>query len=275
MATKKTDVIKLTEKDFKGKSFKVAPSGKYIVKFNAKTAIKAGRNGNLLNVMITITKGEHKGVNIFDNIAPHVGWKIAQLLKAMGIKKVPKKLTLQELLKMVKKYAKDLRAIVKVEMYQGKKQNKVVQYLPLASDDDEGDDDDIDEAEDEDSDEDGDEDGDDDDSDDDEDDDSEDDDDEDSDDDEDDDDDESDDDEDDDEDEDEDEDSDDEDEDEEDEDDDADDEDEDDDSDDEDDEDEDDEDEDDEPVKKKGKAKPKAKPKKAVKKPAAKKKGKR
>lgn len=148
---KKTDVIKLTDDDFKGKSFKVAPAGKYQAKFNSKSKIKPGKNGNILNTIITITKGEHKGVNIFDNIAPHVGWKIAQLLKSLGIKKMPKKLTLQQLLDMLKKHGKDIRAIIKVEMYQGKKQNKVVQYLPLTSGDDEDeDDDDIDEADDED-----------------------------------------------------------------------------------------------------------------------------
>lgn len=175
----KADVIKLSDDDLKGQSFKTAPAGKYTVKFSKKSKIKAGSNGNILNVMATISKGEHKGVNFFDNIAAHVGWKIAQILRALGlsdkqIKKL-KKLTLQDVLKMITAHGKDVRAVLKTEIYQGRKQNKVVQWLPLAASEDEEDDDLEDDDEADESDEDGDdtddEDGDDDDSDDDEDDD--------------------------------------------------------------------------------------------------------
>jgi hypothetical protein len=154
------DVITIGKEDWKGSGgYKAAPGGKYRFRFNKKSSIKPGQSGNILNLMITITamhngkKTEHKGVNVFDNIAPHVGWKIAQLLKALGYKKAPKKMTLKELLAIIKKYDKEFRAIIGTRMYNGKKQNHVIQYLPLEAtkdedDDDIEDDDDLDEDDD-------------------------------------------------------------------------------------------------------------------------------
>lgn len=141
-----SDVIRLSKADYETKSFKTAPSGTYHVQVSAKSCIKQGSNGNLLNVQVTIAKGPHKGVNIFDNIAPHVIWKIAQLLTAVGVPKVGE-LTLQRVLRMVS--GKDLRAVVSEGSYNDKPQNKITQYLPLeqsASDDapDDADDDDDD-----------------------------------------------------------------------------------------------------------------------------------
>jgi DNA-directed RNA polymerase delta subunit len=130
---KSRDVIALTDDDYKGKKFKTAPGGEYEVKVSAKTAVAKGTQGNVAKVQIVITKGKHKSTIIFDNIAPHVGWKVAQLLKALGIKKT--KLTLEEFVKLIKN--KELRAIIKEEVYNKKKQNKIVQYLPLEADEDE------------------------------------------------------------------------------------------------------------------------------------------
>ena len=139
------DVINLNKEDFESKNFKAIPAGTYFFKISPKSSIKPGTKGNNLNVQATVTKGEHKGANVFDTIAPSVGWKVAQLLNALGIKKMT--LTLQELLKLV--MGKDLRAIVRVEKYQGKKQNKVVQWLPLeVAEDEEEDESDEDEDED-------------------------------------------------------------------------------------------------------------------------------
>jgi hypothetical protein len=142
------DVIVISGEDWKGKgAFKTAPGGKYRFRFNKKSSIKPGQNGNLLNVIATLTamhngkKTEHKGINVFDNIAPHVGWKIAQVLRAMGVKKPPKKMTLKELLKMIQAYDKEIRIVIGKKMYNGKPQNPVLQYLPLDAGKDEEDDD--------------------------------------------------------------------------------------------------------------------------------------
>jgi len=143
MATKSKDVIKLTKDDFEG--FKAAPSGKYTFLITKKSSIKKGASGNVLNVAATISSGPHKGTTVFDNIAPHVGWKIAQLLSALGIKKM--QLTLQELLKLIT--GKSLRAVVRTKTFEGKKRNEIVQWLPLAAAEGEEDIADDDELEDE------------------------------------------------------------------------------------------------------------------------------
>ena len=126
------DVIRLTDADYKGKNFQTAPGGTYDVRISSKSKVKPGKSSNILNLMVTITKGPHKGVNIFDNIAPHVGWKIAQLLRALGIKKVGE-LTLQKLLNLVA--GKDCRVVISEGKYNGKPQNKVQQYLPFGAED--------------------------------------------------------------------------------------------------------------------------------------------
>lgn len=143
------DVIKLNKDDYKQKSFPTAPGGKYKVQITTKSAIKPGRKGgNQLAVHAVITKGPYaKKVSFFDNIAPTVGWKIAQLLHALGVKKM--QITLKELLKLIK--GKELRAILREETFEGKKRNKVVQWLPLdVTKKEKEEDDDIDEDEDED-----------------------------------------------------------------------------------------------------------------------------
>ncbi len=174
------DVIIISKDDWKGKKdFPTAPGGKYRFKFNKKSKIvpNAAGTGNNLWLLSTITamhngkKTKHKGVNVTDNIAPHVGWKIAQVLRSMGIKKAPKKMTLKELLDLIKKYNKEIRAVIGTDRYRGKKKNNVLQYLPLKSSKDE-DDDDIEDDDEDSDDEDSDDDDDDDDSDDDDDDDS-------------------------------------------------------------------------------------------------------
>jgi hypothetical protein len=138
MAKNKGDVVVLTDDDFKTKKFKTAPGGKYVLTIaKSKSKIKPGNSGNNLQLVLTISKGPHKKVNIFDHISPNVGWKIAQILKALGKKKV-KKITLQELLKMLE--GKDIGAVVKVTQWNGQPQNKIVQYLPvkdIKDDDDE------------------------------------------------------------------------------------------------------------------------------------------
>ena len=98
------DVIIISKDDWKGKkkANKTAPGGKYRFRFNKKSSIRpnAAGTGNNLNLISTLVaahngkKTEHKGVLVFDNVAPHVGWKIAQILRAMKVKKVPKNLTL-------------------------------------------------------------------------------------------------------------------------------------------------------------------------------------
>lgn len=168
MASSKKSVIRLTDDDYKGKSFKTAPAGKYTAKFSVKSKIKNGANGPIAEVIVTLRKDARgtavKDINVFDNIAPHVGWKVAQVLKALGIKKTS--LTLEQFIKLLK--GKDVRVIIKEAKFNGKKKNEVVQYLPMNAaegeeaegDEDSLDDDDDEDDEDEDADEDGDEDGD-------------------------------------------------------------------------------------------------------------------
>lgn len=156
MASQK-DVVRLKDEDYKSKSFKTAPSGRYTFTINkAQSKIVPGNESNVLRTVLTVSKGTHKGVNVFDNIAAHVGWKIAQLLLALGYtqKKLSKmKLTLPEVLKMIA--GKSIDAVIKVRDSEDfGKQNKVVQYLPpgakLEDDDDEeeGEEDDEEESED-------------------------------------------------------------------------------------------------------------------------------
>ena len=145
MASSKKDQVSLTDDDFKAKSFKTAPAGKYTFKISAASKVKPGSTSNILQVVLSIVKGDHKGVNVFDNIAAHVGWKVAQLMLALGIKK--KTITLQTLLKLIT--GKTVQAVIATGEYNGKKQNKVVQYLPLAGET-EAEDSDEDEDEDED-----------------------------------------------------------------------------------------------------------------------------
>lgn len=157
-----SDEVNLGKDDYKRKSFKTAPGGTYAVQITVQTKIKknAAGDGNNLNVHAKITKGPHKGITFFDNIAPHVGWKVAQLLAAIG-KKITGKTTLQKIAKLVA--GKAVRALLKEETFNGKKQNKVVQWLPpksAAVDDedlDEKDEEDADDDDDEDQDEDADE----------------------------------------------------------------------------------------------------------------------
>lgn len=142
-----THVVNLTDDDYKGATFKVAPAGKYTVSITNKSKVgKAGSGGAKIVVHGKISKGEHKGVTFFDHIAASVTWKVAQLLMALGIKK--KKITLEEILKLA--VGKELRAVLKVEKYEGKKNNKVVQWLPLVAAEGEDDDDEDDDLDDED-----------------------------------------------------------------------------------------------------------------------------
>lgn len=139
----KKDVINLTDDDFKAKTYKTAPGGTYFIKISKqKSKVKPGSQGNIANLHITISRGKHKGITLYESLAPHVGWKIAQLLHALGVKKLT--LTLQELIKLVGD--KELRAVLKEEKYQGKKNNKVVQFLPLeaAADEESDEDEDLD-----------------------------------------------------------------------------------------------------------------------------------
>ena len=146
------DAINLNEKDFIRKSFKAAPPGTYTVKITNKTKIEPSRaGGNMLKIHAKIVSGPNKGISFFDNIVPHVGWKVAQVLAALGVKKMS--LTLQQLLKMV--LDADLRVILRVKKWDGKDRNEVVQWLPLKAtkaeevDDDEDEDDEEDDDADE------------------------------------------------------------------------------------------------------------------------------
>lgn len=149
--------LKLTANDFKRKSFKTAPGGTYFVKITKdKTEIQKKPKGKALNVHGVIIKGSSKKISFFDNISAHVGWKIAQLLLALGIKKPKKGMTLEDVLKLA--VGKELRAQLRETTYQGKKKNEVVTWLPLKKSKDEDDDEDVEDQDDEDSDEDEDED---------------------------------------------------------------------------------------------------------------------
>lgn len=141
----------LSDEDFKRKSFKTAPGGIYYARITTKSKIKPGKEGGeTIQVHAKIVKGPHKGVTFFDNIAMHVSWKVGQLLNAIG-KKV-KKGTAQLLLKIIAN--KDVRVQLREETWNGRKQNKVVTWLPLkgpvtasAVEDDEDETEDADDAE--------------------------------------------------------------------------------------------------------------------------------
>lgn len=125
----KKDSFSITKEDMEG-GFKHAPGGTYFIRFTKDSKVTKNRkgDGNIAKLKVVITKGEHKGVSTFDNIAAHVGWKIGQILAALGIKSKMKG-TLQELVKLVTN--QECRATLKVTKYEGKKRNEVVQYLPL------------------------------------------------------------------------------------------------------------------------------------------------
>jgi hypothetical protein len=129
----KNDVINLTEDDFKGKKFKAFPAGTYtclISKDSKVTKFSGGSRGiKLVLNVVGDSKGKtikQKG-KIFDNIVASVTWKVGQLMAALGIKKM--KITLDELLKLIK--GKKLRVVIRVERFEKKDRNKVVQLLPL------------------------------------------------------------------------------------------------------------------------------------------------
>lgn len=143
--------LSLSKDDFEDKKFKAAPGGRYHAKITKKdTLVKAGTDGDVLQVHATITKGPHKGTTFFDNIGASVGWKIAQLLKACGLNyasAVKKVKTLQDLLKLI--VDEDLQVVLRKTKWNGQDQNKVVQWLPAnaEADEDEESDDDEDEEE--------------------------------------------------------------------------------------------------------------------------------
>ena len=131
MARSKNDVISFDKEDIDGG--KHAPAGKYQLKIMAKSSVepnKAG-DGNNLVIFAQISKGKFKGVSLRDYLGTKAKWKIAQFMRAIGMKVKPgMKVTLQDILKAAK--GKDLRAILMVENYEGRKNNKVVTWLPLA-----------------------------------------------------------------------------------------------------------------------------------------------
>jgi hypothetical protein len=132
--------LNLKADDFKRKSFKAAPGGTYFVRIlKEKTKIEKKPKGKQITVYAKIMKGSSKGITFFDNVSASVGWKIAQLLVALGIKKPSSKLTLEMVLK--KAIGADLRVQLKTETWEGKKRNKVVTWLPLKKTKDEDEDD--------------------------------------------------------------------------------------------------------------------------------------
>lgn len=126
----------LDKADFERKSFKPAPAGKYFVKFNAKETKMDGDNAR---IVADVSRGEYKGKRFFDHIAAHVGWKIAQLLSALGKTKMLKG-SLEDIVKLVKAHKGEVRCVVKIDMWKGTKRNKIVMWLPLEAGTDEDDD---------------------------------------------------------------------------------------------------------------------------------------
>jgi hypothetical protein len=154
----RNEVIQLKEEDFKVRKFTAAPAGTYTFLITKKSKIKrfksGGRGLELQLKIVADGKGKKTKVTgtVFDNILVTVTWKVGQLLAALKIKKL--KITLEELLKLVT--GKKLRALVRIERFEGKNRNKVVQYLPLtpskdedvSEDDNDADEDDADDADD-------------------------------------------------------------------------------------------------------------------------------
>jgi hypothetical protein len=132
------NVVNLSDDDYKGATFKVAPAGKYEVTVTPKTKVGKSKSGGAkIEIHAKIAKGEHKGISFFDHVAASVTWKVAQVLLALGVKK--KSITLEEIVKLL--IGTNLRAVLMVDKYEGKKNNKVVQWLPLKAADDDDDDD--------------------------------------------------------------------------------------------------------------------------------------
>lgn len=133
------DVLTFDKDDLEGG--KHAPSGKYHVKILAKSAVepnKAG-DGNNLVVFAEISRGKHKGVKFRDYLSANAKWKLVQLMHAIGLKvKAGMKITLQDILKALK--GKELRAMLMVDTYNDRKQNKPSAWLPLEAAEDEEDD---------------------------------------------------------------------------------------------------------------------------------------
>lgn len=146
------DHFKISKEDMEG-GFKTAPGGTYKARITNKSKIKPSKKGggNNLEVHAVITKGPHKGISFFDTIAPHVGWKLAQIISAVGLKM--KSGTLQKLLKKI--VNQDVRVILREEEFEGRRKNKVVQWLPVHQeepdlddlDDEDEDEEDLDEEE--------------------------------------------------------------------------------------------------------------------------------
>jgi hypothetical protein len=144
--------LKLTDEDFKRKSFKTAPAGTYDLRGSKKeTKIKPGNKGHdIAQLCWTITKGPHKGVNIFDNVDPEVGWKVGQTLAALGYTpKTAKGKTLEDIVDEVSAGA-EAKGIVRVRRFEGKKRNEIAQLLPKGAKIEEDDVEDIDDEEEED-----------------------------------------------------------------------------------------------------------------------------
>jgi cobalamin biosynthesis protein CobT len=125
------DRITLGQEEFKEgpQSFKTVPGGIYRVRIfkdlKIKPSKKSGRDQ--LNVRAVVLAGPHKKSSIFDNVQSHVNFKINQLLHAIQSKKIPP--TLRALAKMIQNA--EVRVQVIEEKFNGRKQNKVVTWLPL------------------------------------------------------------------------------------------------------------------------------------------------
>ena len=141
---KKNTVIKLTDDDYKSTGGRrLAPGGTYTFRISKESKAKQMNSGNGAEVRFTLIGPKkykkHVGVNVFDNIAPSVTWKIAQILQALGIKK--KEVAFPEgFLKLIK--GKEIRASIRVKNdEEWGKQNKINQYLPPEGEGDEGEED--------------------------------------------------------------------------------------------------------------------------------------
>lgn len=126
--------IRLTDDDYESKGGrKTAPAGTYLFRVHKDSKLKDMASGKGVEVRLEIIGGsgkkwkKYKGTYVFDNIAPTVTWKIAQILKALGIKK--KDITMEQFLKLIK--GKEIRASIRIKNDEDYgKQNKINQYLP-------------------------------------------------------------------------------------------------------------------------------------------------